>query len=331
MKRILLVMLTILLSVSIFASGAKENADYSALEALQSTHVNAVALKGPTAMGMVKLMSDAKEGAVNGNDYSFSIVASPTEVTPKIVKGEVDIAAVPANLAAVLYNNTKGAVKVIGINTLGVLYIVEKGDSVHSIKDLEGKTIYASGKGSTPEYALSYILSKSGIADKVNIEWKSEHAECVAALVNDSEGVAMLPQPFVTTAQMKDKSIKVAIDLTQAWNEVSPESGLVTGVVVARSAFIEENKAAVDAFLKSYKESTLFANENVNEAAELVGSFDIVPAAVAKIALPKCNIVCITGDEMKNMLTGYLEVLYNANPASVGGKLPAEDFYYTGK
>lgn len=329
MKKFLLTLLAlVLVSGMVFAQGVQESAAAAVQAEPEVTEVGVVALKGPTAMGMVKLMNDAEQGPVNGNSYTFEILASPTEVTPKLVKGEVDIAAVPANLAAVLYNNTKGGIKVLAINTLGVLYIVEKGESVNSVADLEGKTIYASGKASTPEYALSYILAQSGLTDKVNIEWKSEHAECVAALLNDPNGVAMLPQPFVTTAQVSDPSIRIALDLTAAWNEVSPESGLVTGVVVARSAFVEENKAAVDAFLASYKESTAYTAEDVAGAAELVGKYNIVPAKVAEKALPYCNIVCITGDELKAKLSGYLEVLYNANAASVGGSLPADDFYY---
>ncbi len=279
-------------------------------------------------MGMVKLMEDSKEGSINGNKYTFSISAAPAEVTPLLVKGEVDIAAVPANLASVLYNNTKGGIKVLAVNTLGVLYLVENGESVKSLADLEGKTIYASGKGSTPEFALSFILEESGLADKVKVEWKSEHAECVAALLADSSSVALLPQPFVTTAQMKNSSIHVAIDLNDAWREVSPDNGLLTGVVVARSEFVENNKEAVDAFLESYKASTEFVNSNTSAAAALVGSYNIVPEVVAQKALPECNIVCITGDEMKNMLSGYLEVLYDANPKSIGGKLPGNDFYY---
>lgn len=326
MKKFLLALLTfVLIAGSLFAEGVQESA--AAAEAA-ATPVKVVALKGPTAMGMVKLMDESESGPVDGNSYTFEILASPTEVTPKIVKGEVDIAAVPANLASVLYNNTKGAIQVLAINTLGVLYIVEKGESVNSIADLEGKTIYASGKSSTPEYALAYILEKAGLSDKVAIEWKSEHAECVAALLNDPEGVAMLPQPFVTTAQIADPSIRIAVDLTAAWNEVSPESGLVTGVVVARKAFVEEHKEAIDAFLASYKESTDFANSDVPAAAQLVGKYGIVPAAVAQRALPYCNIVCITASELQSKLSGYLAVLYGANPQSVGGALPSDDFYY---
>ena len=176
--------------------------------AMAETDVRVTALKGPTAMGMAALMNEAESGAVNGNDYAFTIASAVDEVSPKLVKGETDIAAVPANLAAVLYNNTKGQVEVLAVNTLGVLYIVESGESVSSVADLRGRTIYASGKGATPEYALNYILSENGVDPEkdVNIEWKSEHAECLAALLAEENAVAMLPQPFVTTAQMKSNT-----------------------------------------------------------------------------------------------------------------------------
>lgn len=300
----------------------------------EETPVNVMALKGPTAMGMVQLMDSAEAGAVGGNAYTFTIAASADEVTPKLVQGGADIAAVPANLASVLYNNTEGQVQVLAVNTLGVLYIVENGDSVQSVSDLAGRTIYASGKGSTPEYALNYILSENGIDPEadVTIEWKSEHSECVAALASDEDGIAMLPQPFVTTAQMQNENLRVALDLTKEWDALQADaeapSALLTGVVVVRTAFAEEHPEAVNAFLDSYQASVEYVNANVEDASALIEKYDIVPAAVARKALPYCNITFIEGSEMQEKLSGYLNVLFEQNPASVGGALPAEDFYY---
>ncbi|MCI7806769.1 MAG: ABC transporter substrate-binding protein [Spirochaetales bacterium] len=324
MKKTFVLALILITAASLFAMGAKEDADYSVLNPVK---VRVAALKGPTAMGMVKLMEDDGEGSVNGNSYEFTVVGAPTEITPMLVKGEVDIAALPANLAAVIYNNTKGKVKVLAVNTLGVLYICENGNSVSSIEDLKGKTIYSSGKGSSPEYALDYILEQNGLSD-LPIEWKSEHAECVAALLNDPDAVALLPQPFATTAIMKNPSIRIALDLNKEWDKVSPESALLTGVVVARTEFVEKEGAAVEKFLEEYGKSTAWVNENVAESSLMIGNLGIVTAQVAEKALPYCNIVCITGPEMKERLSGYLEVLYNANAKSVGGVLPGEDFYY---
>ena len=305
--------------------------------ALAENDVNVTALKGPTAMGMVKLMDEAESGAVDGNAYIFDIAAAVDEVTPKIVKGETDIAAVPANLASVLYNNTQGEVQVLAVNTLGVLYIVESGDSVNSVEDLRGKTIYASGKGATPEYALNYILSENGIDPEkdVTIEWKSEHAECLAALLAEDNAIAMLPQPFVTTAQTKSDKIQVRLDLTAEWDAIQTNSEapsqLITGVVVVRKQYAQENPEAVEAFLKSYAESVEYVNANVEDAAQLVGKYEIVPAAVAQKAIPACNITCITGADMQQKLSGYLNVLFEQNPKAVGGALPADDFYYNAK
>ena len=324
MKKTFVLALILITAASLFAMGAKEDADYSVLNPVK---VRVAALKGPTAMGMVKLMEDSGEGSVNGNSYEFTVVGAPTEITPMLVKGEVDIAALPANLAAVIYNNTKGKVKVLAVNTLGVLYICENGNSVYSIEDLKGKTIYSSGKGSSPEYALAYILEQNGLSD-LPIEWKSEHAECVAALLNDPDAVALLPQPFATTAIMKNPSIRIALDLNKEWDKVSPGSALLTGVVVARTDFVEKEGAAVEKFLEEYGKSTAWVNENVAESSLMIGNLGIVTAQVAEKALPYCNIVCITGPEMKERLSGYLEVLYNANAKSVGGVLPGEDFYY---
>jgi NitT/TauT family transport system substrate-binding protein len=238
-------------------------------------------------------------------------------------------------VASVLYNNTDGDVEVLAINTLGVLYIVESGNSVESVADLKGKTIYASGKGATPEYALNYILSENSIDPEkdVTIEWKSEHAECLAALMAEDNAIAMLPQPFVTTAQTKSDNINVVLDLTEEWDKLqegsdSP-SALLTGVVVARTQFIEENPDVVSAFLDHYKESVDFVNSNTDEAAELIGGYDIVTAEIAKKALPACNITFIEGDQMKEKLSGYLNVLFEQNASAVGGALPNDDFYYS--
>ena len=288
--------------------------------------IKVAALKGPTAMGMTKLMDDDEKENL---PYEFTIAAAADELSPLIAQGKVDIACVPANLGAVLYKKTEGKIQALAVNTLGVLYLCENGETVKSIADLKGKTIYSAGKGATPEYALNFILKSNGLENDVNIEWKSEHAECLAALLANENSVAMLPQPFVTTAQMKNEGVRVAIDLNDAWNDLGLSSSLLTGIVVARKEFAENYPEATKDFLNRYSESVKFVNENIDEAAELIGKYDIVPAAVAKKAIPNCHIVCITGDEMKSKLSGYLQVLFDQLPASVGGAMPADDFYYT--
>ncbi|MBR5088656.1 MAG: ABC transporter substrate-binding protein [Ruminiclostridium sp.] len=291
--------------------------------------VRVAALKGPTAMGMIKLMDDSDND--DESIYDFEIFAAPDELTPLVIKGDIDIACIPANLASVLYNKTEGAVEVLAVNTLGVLYIVENGgETVNSVEDLKGKTLYASGQGSTPEYALNYILSQNGIADEVNIEWKTEHAECLTALTENPGSVALLPQPFVTTAMIKNEGIRVALDLNAEWDKLDNGSSLITGVVVGRKEFIESYPAVINEFLAGYDASVGYVNSDTDGAAALIGKYDIVPEAVAKKALPACNIVFIDGTEMKEKLSGYLQVLFDSDPKSVGGKTPAEDFYFIG-
>lgn len=308
-------------------AGSDEKTENSKKEAEKvPVDVNIMALKGPTAMGLVEMMEHS--------DYHFSIAASVDEVSPKLLQGETDIAAIPANLASVLYNKTKGEIQVLAINTLGVLYIVENGETIQNVADLKGKTIYASGKGATPEYALNYILSSNGINPEtdVKLEWKSEHSECVAALTSEENGVAMLPQPFVTTAQAKNSQIRTALDLTKEWDELQKDSekksSMITGVVVARKEFVKQNPEVVQKFLKEYHSSVDYVNENVTDAAQLIEKYDIVPAAVAEKALPACNIVCIDGEKMEEKLSGYFEVLNEQNPQSIGGEVPNHDFYY---
>lgn len=294
--------------------------------------VRVVALKGPTAMGMVKLMTDAEEEKTEGsNRYSFQLESAPDAIVPLLAKGEVDIAAIPANLASTVYNNTD-KVRVIAINTLGVLYIVGNENTViTSREDLLGATIYSSGKGSTPQYALETILHGYGleIGKDVTVEWKSEHAECVASLAADKSGkcLAMLPQPFATSALLQNKSLKVLLDLNDLWENLSGTK-LVTGCAVVTKAFAEAHPEAVEAFLASYKASVDWVNTNNAEAAELIEKYGIIKAAVAQKALPYCNIVCWTGSELRSAMDVYLNALYNQNPKSVGGAVPGEAFYF---
>ena len=334
MKKTIIYFLALLLLVTpVFAQGAKEGSPITTSPFSSPVDVNVIALKGPTAMGLVELMNRSESGAVDGNAYTFKLEAAPDAVVPQIVKGDVDIAAIPANLAAVVFNNT-GKIKIIGINTLGVLYVCQNGgDLITSVSDLRGKTIYSAGKGSTPQFALEAVLARAGLelGKDVFIEWKSEHAECVAALMSageNSDKVAMLPQPFATTALMSNPSIKIALDLNDAWQELTGMP-LVTGVTVANKDFAASEPKAVERFLSSYKESVAFTETNLDEAAELVAKYGILPkAAVAKKALPSCNIVLITGEEMEKTLTEYFNALFSLNPKSVGGSVPSEEIYF---
>lgn len=313
------------------ASTAESSAAAASEPTVSDTVVRVAALKGPTAMGMVNMMEEDEAG----NLYDFTLVSSPDEITPLISQGQVDIAAVPANLASVLYNKTEGDLEVLAINTLGVLYIVENGNTVTSVEDLRGKTIFASGKGATPEYALNYMLSQNGIDPEtdVTIEYKSEHAECVSALTTTENAVAMLPEPFVTTAQSKNDQIQVVLDITQEWEKLTDDSGnpatLVTGVTIVKKEFLEAHPDLVAQYMQDAAASVEAVNASPSEAAALMEKYDIVTAAVAEKAIPKCNITFIAGEDMHTALAAYLQVLLEQNPQSVGGALPDENFYFT--
>lgn len=289
-------------------------------------------LKGPTSIGMVKLLNDSETGAAQ-NEYTFQLAGAADELTPLLLKGELDVVAVPANLAAVLYNKSEGAVQFLAVNTLGVLYIVEKGgDAVTDWESLRGQTIYATGKGTTPEYTLTYLLAQHGLTlgTDVTVEWKTEPSEVVAQMASDSHAIAMLPQPYVTVAQTKLDGLRVVLDLTASWDELHNGSQCITAGLVVRREFAEAHPQALAAFLSDYAASTQYANDHVSETAQLVEQYDIVKAAVAEKAIPYCNIVCLSGSDMIPALKGYLQVLFDQNPASVGGAMPGDDFYYVG-
>ena len=305
----------------------------SEAEPVEPASYSIAGLKGPTTMGMVKLMDDAEQGLYD-NTYTVTMYGAADEIVPLLSKGELDMAAVPANLAATLYQQLEGKVQVAAVNTLGVLYVVTTGNAeVTSVADLAGKTVYSTGKGTTPEYALNYILTQNGLdpAKDLTIEYKSEATEVLSAMQTAGDAVAVLPQPYVTTAQMQVEGLKVALDLTEEWNKVSPDSALVTGVLLARTDVIEANPAAFDQFLADYQASIEWVNANTADAAQLVAKYEIVPKAeVAEKALPACNITWLAGSEMKDKLSGYLQTLYDQDPASVGGAMPDDGFYYLG-
>ncbi len=322
--------LAMLLCLGAFtACGAKTETPAEKPETARTTfHI--ASLKGPTTIGMVKLMSDA-EAAATKHDYQVSMYGTPDEIVPQLISGDVDVALLPCNLASVLYKKTEGAVEIAAVNTLGVLYLVETGDSIKTMADLKGKTIYSTGKGTTPEYVLNYLLKQNGLdpAKDLKIEFKSESTEIAAMLSAGEDVIAVLPQPYVTIVQAQNNKVRVALSLTDEWDKVSSDSRLVTGVLMVRKAFAEENPAAFAEFLDDYKASTEYANTNIPETAALVAKYGIVPkAAIAEKAIPACNITYVEGAAMQEMVAGYLKVLYAADPKSVGGALPDEGFYF---
>lgn len=287
-------------------------------------------LQGPTTMGMVKLMKDQE--SMESPLYDVTMYGAADEIVPLLTKGELDAAAIPANLAATLYQKTEGKIQVAAVNTLGVLYVVTTGDDVASVADLAGKTIYSTGKGTTPEYVLNYILTENGIdpAKDVTIEYKSEATEVLSTLQSAGEGaVAVLPQPYVTAAQAQVEGLNAALDLTEEWNKIDPDSQLITGVLAVRSDYAEQHPEELEAFLTDYRSSIEWVTANTADAAQLVAEYGIVAKApLAEKALPACNITYMDGADMKQALSGYLDVLYHQDAASVGGALPGDDFYY---
>lgn len=287
------------------------------------TEIRIAALKGPTGMGMVKLADKQ-----NYPNYTVSIEASPDALNPRIISGEVDVAAVPVNLASVLYNKLDGDISVLAVSTLGVLYVVEAGSEVNSVADLAGKTVYATGQGATPEYILNYLLDKNGVAGSVEVNYVGEHAALATMLADGSAEIGMLPEPNVTSTLAGNDNLRIALNLTEEWNKVC-STELVQGVVIARKSFVNEHPEAIEQFLREYEKSSAFVNENIDEAAKLIVDAGILGnVEIAKKAIPNCNISFSKGEAMHKAVEGMLTVLFEANPKSIGGKLPDKDFYY---
>ena len=323
MKKFICLLLAALLVLPVLAGCASEPTPDT---------VRVFTLKGPTGIGMAKMISDAK--AEENPLYDFTIAGAPDVIQAEIIKGEYEIAALPTNLAAALYNKTEGALMIAAVNTLGVLYVLENGNTIQSVQDLAGKTIYATGQGSTPEYILNYILEANNI--DCEVIYLAEHAELATQMASGSVVLGMLPVPNSTTVLAKNADVRVALNLTEEWEKAAvkngDESALYQGCLVIRREFAEQYPQTVKKFLEEYKASVDFIHEDIDLAAETVAQCELIPsAAVAKKAIPDANIVFITGDEMIQGLSGFYKVLHGSNPKSVGGKLPDENIYYNEK
>lgn len=339
MKRIFTSLMAAVLSFSLL-TGCGQGGNAPAAEEAQQEAVKAgyeeglttrvAALKGPTAMGLVCLMDDNQS---EDAPYQFDLYTAGDEIVPLIAQGEVDIALIPTNLAATLYQRTEGGVQVLDVNAGNVLYVVSHDEALTDLAGLKGRTVYMTGKGTSPDWTLQYLLSKAGIStDELTIEFKSEPTEVVSALAQDSAAVGILPQPFATVAMMQDQELSLNFPLENAWREYSPDgSGIATGVTVVRTAFAEEHPAAVAQFVTDHQQSVAAAEEDPARAAQLIEEYGIVKAAVAQQVIENFNpMTAISGEPMQSWVSGYLGMLYEIAPDAVGGKLPDEGFYYLG-
>ena len=324
-------MMLSLLMCSTLLTACGQGAGTAENKQAESVSIRIGSLKGPTTLGLLNLMDRAQKGETY-DSYEFHMATGADELLPLMVQGDLDIALVPANVAAVLYQRTQGQVMAVDINTLGVLYVVTGSSEITSVADLEGKTIYLTGMGTTPEASLRYVLKQNGLSESdYTLEFKSEATEVAAVLAEDPAGIGLLPQPFVTAALLQNSSLQVALDLNEEWNKVQGEGGssMVTGVTLVRRSFLEEYPQAVERFLEEHAASAEAINADPDTGAALAVQAQIVAnEPIAKQAIPNCNIVCITGQEMKTALSGYLEVLADFEPAMIGGQVPGDDFYY---
>ena len=314
MKKFLAILLSLIIIIGATACSKTKKTDVT---------VNIGVLKGPTGMSAAWLM-DQNDQKLSANEYNFTVAGTPDAITGQLINGDMDIAALPTNAISALYNKTEGKISVLGVNALGVLYILENGNSINSVSDLAGKTVLASGKGSTAEYVLNYILEKNGVI--AEIVWAAEHSEAATLALKGDYDIVMLPEPFVTNVTAKSDAFRVALDLTEEW-EALGSGELTMGGIAVRTAFLEEHPDAVKAFVDEYGKSVAFTNSQPEDAAKLIAKYEIAAEEVAKNAIPRCNIVWLHGKDYKAVLENFLGVVYDANPAGIGGKMPGNNFY----
>lgn len=328
MKKLLAIILTLTLVFAFAGCGSNKDVVSSAPEVYTAVDMSVACMTGPTGIGMAKLMADA-EAKTTANNYSFTVATAATDITGKFLNGEINIASVPTNVAATLYNKSEGKVRMLAVNTYGVLSILEKGDTIKSVADLKGKTVYTTGKGQNPEFILKYILTENGIDPEKDLTINFVSSEdLVAKLISGEAEVAMAPEPAATTVMVKNQELNRVLSINDEWTKVS-DTKLMMGCVIALDSYIEANPKAVEKFLEEYEASIKFASENIDETATHCATYKITASdVIAKKAIPTCNLCYVTGKDMKNNVNDYYGVLFNADPTSIGGKLPADDLYY---
>ncbi len=335
MKKLLAILLTLTLIFAFAGCGSNDatssESDAASQPLYESVDMSVACMTGPTGIGMAKLMAD-NEAKTAANNYTFTVASAATEITAKFLKGEINIASVPTNVAATLFNKSNGKVKMLAVNTYGVLSILENGNTIKSIEDLKGKTIYSTGEGQNPEFILKYILTENGIDPEKDLTINFVSSEdLVAKLISGEAQIAMAPEPAATTVMVKNQSLNRVLSINDEWAKVS-DTQLMMGCVIALDTYVEQNPAAVKKFLEEYEASIKFAVKNIDEAATYCATYGITASdVIAKKAIPTCNLCYVTGNDMKNNVNGYFNVLYNADPQSVGGKLPTDDLYYKAK
>ncbi len=299
-------------------------------------NVNVYTLNGTTGFGMAKLISDAKAGAFPNENYTFTVQSDASVVLSALINGDVDIAALPTNAAANVYNKTQGGVKILAVNTRGVLYLLAKGETtVPSFESLRGKTVYVPAQN--PTFIFTHLCKQNGLIPGTDITVDSTtYAEAAAlrdAVASGLVDYAVLPEPMVTIAMASAAKANVtltnAMDLTAEWDKVCAPGSLVQGCVVVRTAFLEAHPETVANFLAAYKSSIEYLSTNTQEAAQLIADAGIFAnAGVAAKAIPNCNVCYLDGAEMKAAMQVFLAALKDINDKSIGGALPADDFYY---
>lgn len=333
-RAIVSLLLALTLALSLTACGGQANSEPEqpeTQEELTAAEINLYVLSGPTGIGAMNLWAASDAGETK-NTYHITMPGANDEVVAALSNGEADIAAVATNLAATLYNKTSGGVTVLAVNTLGVLSMLSNGQEAAAVSDLKGKTIYAPGQGANPEYILRYVLTGNGLdPDKdVTLRFVGEGSELLTVWQSDPEAIIMAPQPVATSILMQNENAKTLFDMTEEWDKIAGgDSTLMMGCVIVRNEFLQANPGAVELFLQEYAASIEKAQFDVEGTAALCEQYGLIPkAALAQKAIPSCGLTFVTGAEMKTGLSGYLQVMFDANPKSVGGALPGDGFYY---
>ncbi|MDX9846980.1 MAG: MqnA/MqnD/SBP family protein [Tenuifilaceae bacterium] len=290
-------------------------------------YVTIATLKGPSAMGMIKLIDSLNH--TSDKRIRVEILNEPIQVRKMVIDGTADFAILPTTMAAILYNRGIDY-QLAAIPVWGTLYLFGTDTTITAWNMLRGKTINLMGKGMTPDVLFKHLLIENGINPDVDVRLDYRfptHIDLANAVAAGQAKLGVISEPLVSLVMERNSKIKAIFDLNAEWQKVMDMPIAQTAFLV-KGELANANKELVDRILKSYDYSTQWVNQNPDSAAHLIVKYDILPSVeVARKSIPRSNLYFSRVRSIRMEIESYLNVFYQMNPDIVGGRLPDENFY----